>query len=428
MEQVVTNLSGRTRRATIGGREYIVAPLSLIVPGVLNGSKGPLYYPAEEIAKDPSVWNHVPIVVYHPISNGQHISARDPDVLESQGIGIVLRAVASDSRANGRLTAEGWFDVQNMGRVDERILIALEQGKSIELSTGLFTDNVPADEGAAFNGTPYTHIARNYRPDHLAILPDQVGACSIEDGCGVLVNQDKQAFDKRLGESLGITNKVTKKETSMDREKIIADLITNNCCWEEGDRGVLNELSDEHLGRLKAEVDREAADGQALELVANAAREGFTDSGGSVHVYNEEKKTWESKMKKEVPTGNDGGKKDKPQTAEEWMESAPADIRSAVRNAMDIEQQEKAKLIKQLTANLKDDAHKRLTERLQAKPLSELRDLILLAPVQEETAGIANYFGAAAPATSDSSDFDENDVLPLPTMNWTEETGQQKQA
>jgi hypothetical protein len=53
----------------------------------------------------------------------------------------------------------------------------------------LFTDNETAPPGASHLGRPYNFVARNYRPDHLAILPDQRGACSIEDGCGLNTNR-----------------------------------------------------------------------------------------------------------------------------------------------------------------------------------------------------------------------------------------------
>lgn len=182
METFSLNFRASARRATMNGRAYLVAPLTLIVPGVLNGSKGPLLYPMEEVARDPTVWNNVPIVVYHPTRNGAHVSARDPDVLDKQGIGVVLR-----SQVKNKLVAEGWFDVEATRRIDNRVLKALEAGQKIELSTGLFTENEPA--AGTHNGRPYVAIARNYRPDHLAILPDQVGACSVSDGCGVMVNQ-----------------------------------------------------------------------------------------------------------------------------------------------------------------------------------------------------------------------------------------------
>jgi hypothetical protein len=170
------------RRATMHGREHIVAPLTMIRPGVLHGSKGPLLYPAEEISRNHEAWNGMPIVVYHPDAG---MSARDPRIADRTQIGRVFNARITD---NGTLKAEGWFDVEDTRRVDPRVLRALESGQPLELSTGLYTDNEPAQNGASYKGRPYDYIARNYKPDHLAVLPDQVGACSIQDGCGVLVN------------------------------------------------------------------------------------------------------------------------------------------------------------------------------------------------------------------------------------------------
>lgn len=184
MEEVTVNLAGKVQRRTWAGRDWYVAPLSMLVPGVLNGSRGPLLYPPEEVARNPEDWNGMPIVLYHPTRNGQHISARDPEILEKQGLGWVFGA-----KANGKLVAQGYFDIEATRRIDPRVLEALEAGKPLELSTGLFTENIPAENGANHNGRSYTHVARNYKPDHLAVLPDGlVGACSLKDGCGVLVN------------------------------------------------------------------------------------------------------------------------------------------------------------------------------------------------------------------------------------------------
>jgi hypothetical protein len=121
VEIIVANLSGTSRRTSFNGRNYIVAPLSLIVPGVLNGSKGPLLYSADEVAATVDSWNGMPIVVRHPLVNGQPVSARRPDVLEKSKIGRVYEAKVED----GRLVAEGWFDVEAVKRVDTRILNAL---------------------------------------------------------------------------------------------------------------------------------------------------------------------------------------------------------------------------------------------------------------------------------------------------------------
>ncbi len=184
---VVINATLRPRRVLRNGREYLVAGATLLVSGVLNGSGGPLYYPPEEIEANPTDWDGIPIVVYHPMSeDGQPISANSAAVLEAQGIGFVADTIAKV----GRLKAKLWFDVAKTRTVDPRVLSSLQRGERIELSTGLGTQRHPAPPGATDDrGRPYIGIAREYAPDHLAILPDEVGACSLNDGCGVLANQ-----------------------------------------------------------------------------------------------------------------------------------------------------------------------------------------------------------------------------------------------
>jgi len=163
------------------GREYLVANATLIVPGVLPGSNGPLYYPEDEVKRDVSQWNDVPITVGHPVRNGFHVSGRDPDI---DVIGRLHR-----STYDGRLRAEAWFDVEATNQVEPRIIDYLRNKKPFGLSTGLFTTNQPAPAGANHNGRSYVATARNYKADHLAVLLDSPGACTIKDGCGFLVNQ-----------------------------------------------------------------------------------------------------------------------------------------------------------------------------------------------------------------------------------------------
>lgn len=182
---LIANVTGKARRVMRDGKEYLVAPLSLIVPGVLRGSKGALLYPSDEVAANAGLWNGVPLTVNHPADplTNEHISASEPGVYERQGIGVVQ----NDHWDGKKRRAEGWFDVEKTRKVDNRIYNALIKGQPIELSTGLFTDN--ETQQGNHNGTQYDAIARNYRSDHVAILPDQKGACSMSDGCGVLVNE-----------------------------------------------------------------------------------------------------------------------------------------------------------------------------------------------------------------------------------------------
>lgn len=242
MENVTVNLLGKATRRRQDGREYLVAPMTLIVPGVLPGSNGPLLYPADEVSRNAADWNGTPIVVYHPTANGVPVSARDPDVIAKRGIGTVYK-----TNYDGALKAEGWFDVENTRRVDPRVLDALESGTPIGLSTGLFLKLEPAAPDAAYNGVSYGATARGYRPDHLAILPDQKGACSLEDGCGVFLNvRDNPEWDKMspvTGNALShdtiraaLSNLLRANFTQSDPYCYIYEVYDTYLIYEQGER------------------------------------------------------------------------------------------------------------------------------------------------------------------------------------------------
>lgn len=199
MEIITANISipkgAKLRRETLNGRAHLVADATLIVPGVLPGSSGPMYYPAEVINSDPTAWNGMPIVGRHPYgSDGNPVSARSPEVINTQGLGYIYQAKAED-----KLISELWFDEKQLQDFDQtlevnfRIIPRLEKGEPVALSTGLFPHAKKAEPGATFNGIPYSLVAQRLDPDHLAILPDQPAACDIVDGCGVLVNSKEDA-------------------------------------------------------------------------------------------------------------------------------------------------------------------------------------------------------------------------------------------
>ena len=179
-----TNFSSyQTRLEKFQGRDHIVVPAVMLTEGVHNGSAGPLYYPAEEINKYPSAWNGRPIPVFHPEDdNGFPISCNSPDVLEAQNVGQIFTARS----ARGKLSAQLWIDIERLSAVDPALLERINNKEPIEVSTGLFM--LVDDEQGEWNGEEYVGIARDYRPDHLALLPTGKGACSVSDGCGLRTN------------------------------------------------------------------------------------------------------------------------------------------------------------------------------------------------------------------------------------------------
>ncbi len=241
METLLANVSGKVRRVLQNGKEYLVAPLSLIVPGVLNGSKGALYYPSSEIQDNPAKWNGVPLTLYHPFDTmGNPVSASHPGVAERQYIGVVKNA-----SANGKLRADGIFDVARLQKLAPQVLNALERGQPIELSTGLYTQNEPAN-GVDHKGRHYDYIARRYQADHVAVLPDQQGACSIKDGCGVLVNKEAPTVNP--------ASWVLATPTEI-RDRVIAKAFTHNRLEKgaivQGPKGDLDPTEDRPLDKGK---------------------------------------------------------------------------------------------------------------------------------------------------------------------------------
>lgn len=283
VEQLTANATGKVRYADLGGRRHLVAPLSLIVPGVLNGSKGALYYPLTEINKNYKDWEDVPLTLGHPTDlQGRNLSARDPGVLERQGLGFVRRPTVKN-----KLASEGWFDVERVNRIRPDIIERLETGQPIELSTGLFTDNVKAPEGSNHRGKPYSFVARNYVPDHVAVLPDQKGACSLQDGCGVLVNRGGRDMLVVNG-AIEVTEPV---ENALPKSRVGGETVGDDDCDEDDecyenndstgenplytpDKGVSNEWSD---AARAAAIEARKASGKAHEATKSAS--GQTDYG-----------------------------------------------------------------------------------------------------------------------------------------------------
>jgi len=169
----------RLERRKLDGREYAVAPATIIVAGVLNGE----LVPAAELADFAERWNGRPVPIRHPRdAAGNYIIANDPQVVESSVVGSFYNTEFT----NDRLRGEMWLDVAKIERLGGDaldVLSRLEAGETIEVSTGYFALQVDDDAGI-FNGQPYSAIQRNLVPDHIALLPDEIGACSVAHGCG----------------------------------------------------------------------------------------------------------------------------------------------------------------------------------------------------------------------------------------------------
>lgn len=241
----------RVRYESLEGRDYTVVPMVMITEGVHAGSNGPLYYPAAELSKTPAVWNHKPIVVYHPTENGSAISACEPAVISKRKVGIIMNAKYVGGRRGqpGKLKAEAWLETNRMKLVDERVATAVTNKQKMEVSTGLFTDNEQVD--GRFGKKDYTAIARNYRPDHLAILPDEEGACSIRDGGGLMQNGASHSdIRDSLSSQLRAKKTLPAGVTVGASSPYVRDVYDNFCVYSHGDKTFKHDYNTDDSGNV----------------------------------------------------------------------------------------------------------------------------------------------------------------------------------
>jgi hypothetical protein len=172
------------RREVYNNRTHIVLPVTMMVEGVHSGSHGPLYHPAKELGAAVDAWEGVPVTIDHPESGGEFVSVTLPGIEQQYSVGRVFSAHMEDDR----LRAEIWVDEARLTQKSPEALRSINRGEMIEVSVGVFSE----DEQLAgeYNGETYNAISRNHRPDHLALLPRGVGACSVDDGCGVRANKE----------------------------------------------------------------------------------------------------------------------------------------------------------------------------------------------------------------------------------------------
>lgn len=249
------------RNEELQGRKYIAVPMVMLTEGVHRGSNGKLLYLAEDLGKTPAVWNMKPVVVYHPTRNGQGVSATEPEVAEKYRIGMIMN---TDFDELGRLTAEAWIEEDLANKVDDRIMPAIENEDMMELSTGVFVDQEgpPGD----FEGMPYDAIARNYRPDHLAVLPDQIGACSIEKGAGFIRNQVEDNGAEILDAI--VTYNADKPAKSKDEAEGDPAEVASQTAIRKGAWAVIS-------GKQKTHADAAAAHEKAARLYKKAGNKAF---------------------------------------------------------------------------------------------------------------------------------------------------------
>lgn len=150
------------------------APVVLIKEGVHCGSHGCIFWPSEVLAESAKLWEGKPVTLGHPVKDNSFVSVKER-------LDTVVGKVTNVRFNNKTKALEGIVRIP--------ISKANVQGVK-EVSVGVFSDDIYIT--GTYDGKQYSAIAQNCIPDHLALLPNERGACSFLDGCGIRANNEAE--------------------------------------------------------------------------------------------------------------------------------------------------------------------------------------------------------------------------------------------
>ena len=407
------------RNERMADKDYLVVPMVMLTEGVHVGSEGPYYYPKHENQKRVELWNKKPIVVYHP--DGP--TACTPEVLNVRWIGDIMNAKAT---SKGDVKAEAWLDEDRVKKVDKRILDAIKNEETLELSTGLFADS--DEEPGEWNGEEFNGTLRNYGPDHLAILPDQVGACSVEDGAGFYRNAEGKKIELSKG-WMAYFNEISHNTVREQLQRLIAvkgeyrwveDVYDTQFIWSadkgglyrqgykrDGDNVLLDGIPEfvvrvisyqpvknetkpvQNQSKESPDMDKKKI---VDELIVNKRfEEKHRDTLMGMPedmlehlakpLQNAEPAPKPTEPVASVAAPVQNAQPSKPKNIEEYLNDLPVEVRNSVRRSMERDKAEKARLIGVIAKHPKNTFTK---EYLETKDIEELTNLANLAVTNED--------------------------------------------
>lgn len=208
--------SQQIRKITHNGREHWVLP-SYTLPAnvIMNGG----LYPASEIDAHYQGLEGTLAPLGHPQVDGQFVSAFSPEGINVGHVGAFNRNV---KKSGNRVYLEKWVDVEVAQRTEEgRALLerveALERGDDvppIHTSVAVFLERLQANEEQQAAGAQW--VAKIKSMDHDAILMDEVGAATPEQGVGLMVNAD-QAKPLQANSGALVGESFREREQRLDR-------------------------------------------------------------------------------------------------------------------------------------------------------------------------------------------------------------------
>lgn len=238
---------------TIDGEVHIVIKgvVPLVDDVVMNGG----LYPAAEIDKSYATLDGNAMPLGHPVIDGKYVSASDVRAVNKHHIGAWARNARKE---NGKVLVDMCINKRFAESTDggKRLLERLDdltnnaEVKPIHVSTGLILNK--KDDSGTSKGKKYNWVATNMFFDHIAILLDQPGAATPDDGVGIFVNSDGANLDVE-NVDLG-TAADCRKEGWLNKVKFYLS-ANSDLAFEEISRALYELVNKQSGGNYKAWIE-----------------------------------------------------------------------------------------------------------------------------------------------------------------------------
>ena len=193
ISSLVVNSDIRTE--VIEGVSFTVIPSKTLPKDVVMNS---IMYPSEEVEAAISTLDMSPVTIGHPVVNGKFAPAGDPISQAAYGI------LGAHNRVKGKTDDGRWVveklipteQLQNTER-GKKLAEAIKHKRPIHTSTGVYLTKEP-EIGVNAMGQEYTSRAKIDRFNHDAILLNERGAATPEQGVGIFVNANGESEETEV--------------------------------------------------------------------------------------------------------------------------------------------------------------------------------------------------------------------------------------
>lgn len=416
-ETITANLSGKNIETRyVDGQKFWVVPVTIAKHGVMSGSNKAVYYPDEVWSSTFNRWDKQPVIINHVYNEeGNPVSCRTEDSLDEVCVGFVDNTRYEDNK----LKTEFWLSEDRLYQVNSTVAELLKARKNLEVSTGLFSKTKPAEDGAIFNGSSYKKVLVDYVADHVAILTDEKGACSVSDGCGTFNSSGdfvdfKDWAKKKLkvtlnelshqGIRFALEEQLRDRFSQNDGHVFIYDVYSDYIIYSQmgelfrldysgtEDNVTLSDQDPVKVQRVityvtaNEESDMPKEDKNTQEkveldekkvplinaLVANCQCPFTKDDEAILNGMSEDRlKELDESFKKPITNQEDddeeeeedkdkkkkatANKGEEPKSAEDWFNEAPPEVKATFNHAHRLEQEHKRKLVDRILANAEED-------------------------------------------------------------------------